>query len=267
MNILVTNDDGIDSLGLWMLADAMSRVGQVMVVAPDRQQSGVGSSISLHGDMSIREVPVSLPDIRAYAIGGTPSDCTMLGLRRLSQGDIDLVVSGINTGPNVGRDIPYSGTVMATLQGYYRKIHSIAVSLFPQTLEEELNFEVAAQVAETLALNIKNGKMNTDAILNVNVPNIPKEQIKGILTTRTAATGYVKLLEKPSDESFNYSVKHLDTSISKTIEEGTDIWALHSGFISITPLRFEVTHHDFIPTLEEFIQEMGNGFFGSAPGK
>lgn len=264
MNILVTNDDGINSMGLWTLADAMSKLGNVLVVAPVGQQSGVGSSISLRGDMSIKEMPNSLTGIKAYAIGGTPSDCVMLGISRLSGGNIDLVVSGINTGPNVGRDIPYSGTVMATLQGYYKKIPSMAVSLFPQTLEEELNFEVAAQVAEMLAQNIKNRKIITGAILNVNVPNIPLEQIRGIKTTRTASTGYVKIMEEPV-ESFNYSVKHLDNSTHQTIEEDTDIWAIHAGFISITPLRFEVTHHEVIPSLSEAIQEMGSEFRKSQP--
>jgi 5'-nucleotidase len=170
-----------------------------------------------------------------------------------------LVVSGINLGPNVGSDIPYSGTVMATLQGYFRKIPSIAVSLFSRTREEELNFSFAAQFVETLALNIKNGKMKTDAILNVNVPNIPKEQIKGIVTTIAASTGYVKLSGIPGNYAIDYPF-WLNNSTSKPLEEGTDIWAIHSGFISVTPLHFEVTHHDVIPTLSEAMQELENGF-------
>ncbi len=262
MNILVTNDDGIDSQGLWALAGAMARVGQVLVVAPDKQQSGVSASISLHSDMSIVEKPSSIPGVRAYAIGGTPSDCAFLGIRRLSQEHIDLVVSGINLGPNVGRDIPYSGTVMATLQGYFRKIPSVAVSLFYQTREEELNFSVAARFIETLALNIKDGKMKTEAILNVNVPNISKEQIKGIVTTRAASTGYVKLSKIPGTYTIDYPFK-LDDSSVKQLEEGTDVWAIHSGFISITPLRFDITHHDVIPTLVGDVQEMENSFLNS----
>ncbi|MCX6003810.1 MAG: 5'/3'-nucleotidase SurE [Chloroflexi bacterium] len=259
MNILVTNDDGIDSQGLWTLAEAMSRVGQVLVVAPEKQQSGVGASISLHNGMSVVEMPSPVLGIRAYAVGGTPSDCAFLGICRLSQGHVDLVVSGINLGPNVGSDILYSGTVMATLQGYFRKIPSIAVSLFSRTREEEPNFSITAQFVETLALNIKNGKMKTDAILNVNVPNIPKEQIKGIVTTRAASTGYVKLSGTPGNYAIDYPFG-LNNSASKTLEEGTDIWAIHSGFISVTPLHFEVTHHDVIPTLSEAVQELENGF-------
>ena len=265
MNILVTNDDGIDSKGLWALAKALSRVGQVVVVAPDKEQSGVGSGVSLHNDMSIVEAISPIPGVRAYAIGGTPSDCVMLGIRRLSQAKIDLVVSGINPGPNIGRDIHYSGTVMATLQCYYRKIPSIAVSLYFETDEEELDFDFAAQIAEKLAFNVKNGKLNTNAILNVNVPNIPREQIKGILTTKVADIGYVKLSGVQGDNVVNYSLE-LDKLYNNNLEEGTDIWAIHSGYISITPLRFEFNHYDDIPSIADCVQEIGGEFLGRMPG-
>jgi len=258
MNILVTNDDGIDSKGLWALAKAMNRVGQVLVVAPAKEQSG--ASVSLHNDMSIIEVDSSIIGVCAYAIGGTPSDCVILGIRRLSQANIDLVVSGINPGPNIGRDIHYSGTVMATLQSYYRKIPSIAVSLYSKSSEEELDFDLAAQTVEKLALNIKNGKLNTDAILNVNVPNIPRKQIKGILTTRTADTGYVRLSDVQGDNVVNYSFES-DKLYTNNLEKGTDIWAIHSGYVSITPLRFEVTHHDVMPTVAENVQALESELF------
>jgi len=271
MNILVTNDDGIDSPGLWALAEAMSRVGETLVVAPDKEQSGVGTSVTLHSGMSIEEVANSIEGVRAYAIGGTPSDCVILGLRRLAEAHIGLVVSGINLGANVGNDIPYSGTVMATLQGYFRKIPSIAISLAIQERGEEPHFDVVARVAECLALNIKNGKMPTDAILNTNVPNIPLEEIKGVVTTRTARSGYVRVAEIKGGDSVSYS-----TSIRKpapadlphqvinvpAVDEGTDIWAINSGFVSITPLRMEVTHHEVIPSLSECISGLESELMG-----
>ena len=169
MNILVTNDDGIDSRGLWPLVEAMSRVGEVLVVAPSSQQSGTGSSLSLHSDTSIKEVPSSIRGVQAYSIGGTPSDCVILGIGRLS-GDkrIGLLVSGINHGANMGRDILYSGTVMATLQGYFRKIPSIAMSLAIMNRDREPDFGFAATVAEHLARRIQDGTLPTDAILNTN---------------------------------------------------------------------------------------------------
>ncbi len=257
MNILVTNDDGIDSPGLWALAKAMSRVGQVLVVAPDKERSGAGASVSLHNDMGIVEVTSSIPGVKAYAIDGTPSDCVMLGMRKLSQSNIDLVVSGINPGPNIGRDIHYSGTVMATLQSYFHKIPSIAISLYAKDPKETLDFNFTAEVIEKLANDIKYGRLQADAILNVNVPNIPRKQIKGILVTRTADTGYVKLSGvKGNKDLVNYHLE-LDELYSK-LEEGTDIWAIHQGYISITPLRFEITYHDMITAITGNVEAMEN---------
>jgi len=275
MNILVTNDDGIDSAGLWALAEAMSRVGETLIVAPDKQQSGVGTSVSLHSDMSVVEVSSSIKGVRAYAIGGTPSDCVIIGLRRLAQGHIDLIVSGINLGPNVGNDIPYSGTVMATLQGYFRKIPSIAMSLATGERAEEPRFDVASKVAESLAQSVNSGKMPTDAILNINVPNIPLEQIKGIVTTRTASTGYVKLAEVEGSGSLSYSrgIRKTASSFrphqvlvgdSHVIVEGTDLWAINAGYISITPLRLDITDHDTIPALAEPILELESDLLGNS---
>ena len=252
MNILVTNDDGIDSPGLWALAEAMSRVGEILIVAPDGQQSGAGTSVSLHSGVSIVEVSSSIRGVHAYAVGGTPSDCVIVGLRHLTQVHIDLVVSGINLGPNVGNDIPFSGTVMATLQGYFRKIPSMAISLAIQSQEEELRFDVASKVAELLALSIKSGKMPTRAILNVNVPGIPLEQIKGIAATKAASTAYLRLAEVQRGNSVSYSMD-IHNAAKLGVQEGTDIWAISTGLISITPLRLDVTDHSLIPTLTEHV--------------
>jgi len=264
MNILITNDDGIDSPGLWALAKAMSRLGQTLVVAPDKQQSGVGTSVSLYSGINIAEISSSIPNIRAYAVSGTPSDCVILGLRRLTQVRIELLVSGINLGPNVGNDIPYSGTVMATLQGYLRRIPSMAISLVTSSRGEEPRFDVAAQVAEWLALGFQSGQMPTEAILNTNVPNIPPEQIKGIMVTRTAPSGYVRLAEVRGGSNVNYTTA-IGTRPGQVIEEGTDIWAVDAGFISITPLRLEVTHHNLIPDLTELIRGSPPHFLRNTP--
>ena len=275
MNILVTNDDGIDSPGLWALAEAMSRVGEILIVAPDKQQSGVETSVSLHSGMNVSEVPSSIKGPRAYAIGGTPSDCVLIGLRRLTQRHIDLVVSGINLGANVGNDIPYSGTVMATLQGYFRKIPSIAMSLVLQNREEELRFDSAARVAECLAISVKDSKMPTDVILNANVPNLPLEEIKGIVTTRTAATGYVRLSAVEEGGSVSYARgSHVSDSADPSrqvtarkepvIEEGTDVWAINQGLISVTPLHINITHHERIPSLTECVAALESDILGNS---
>jgi 5'-nucleotidase len=266
MNILVTNDDGIESKGLWALARAMSRIGQVSVIAPDKERSGVGSCLSFRRDISISQVVSSIPEVAAYAIDGTPGDCVMLGIGGTSQPKFDLVVSGINPGPNIGTDIHYSGTVMATLQSYYKKIPSIAVSLFPEKRDEELDFDLAAEVTEKLAHNIKNGKLKTDAILNVNVPNLSREQIKGILITKTADTGYVKPSRIRGDKVMNYTLEQ-DHLFFNHIVEGTDIWAIHTGYISISLLRFELNHHESIPSIKECFQKIEDEIMVDKPGR
>ncbi|HEY32849.1 MAG TPA: 5'/3'-nucleotidase SurE [Dehalococcoidia bacterium] len=260
MNILVTNDDGIEAPGLWALAEAMSRVGNTMVVAPTEQKSGAGTSVSLHSGMRVDEVPSKISGIEAYAVDGTPSDCVIVGLRQLAKGrHIDMVISGINAGANTGRDIPYSGTVMATLQGYFRRIPSIAVSLAYRERGEELRFDVAAMVAESLARRVEGGNMPTDVIINTNIPNIPLSEIKGMVTTRAAAGSYYSIPRSRDSDVTNISVTSLPTiadfphqvgGLKPVIEEGTDIWAIMSDMISITPLRIDVTDHDSLEALE-----------------
>jgi 5'-nucleotidase len=254
VNILVTNDDGINSQGIWALAEALSKVGNVLIVAPDKQQSGVGTSVSfLRENVTITEASSTIAGVKAYAVSGTPSDCVILGLRQLSQAHIDLLVSGINYGPNVGRDIPYSGTVMATLGGYFRKIPSMAISLAFRDRNTLIRFDIAARVAASIAENIKNGAMQTDAILNVNVPSISPELIKGIRVTRTADFGYVRLADAIGKSADSHDVK-IGNPAETSTEDDTDVWAINAGYISITPLHLDVTHHGLIPTIAEMIQ-------------
>lgn len=241
MNILVTNDDGIDSPGIWALAKAMSRVGDTLLVAPDREQSGVGTAFSLHSGMSVQEVPSGTANLRAYAVGGTPSDCVALGVRQLGEGRrFHLVASGINLGANMGRDIHYSGTVMATLQGYFRGIPSLAMSLALRDRERP-SFQVAGRVAEQIARGIQAGEFPTEYILNTNVPDVPLAEIRGVCVTHTAKGGYVQLARITNAEG---GVSYARSTTREEHPEGTDIWAVNSNLISITPLQLEVNLHD-----------------------
>jgi len=264
LNILVTNDDGIGAPGLWALAEAMNRVGNTMVVAPVKEQSGVGTSVSLHSGMNIDEVPSKISGVDAYAVDGTPSDCVIVGLRQLAKGrHIDMVISGINPGANTGRDIPYSGTVMATLQGYFRRIPSIAVSLAYRARGEELRYDVAARVAESLARRVQEGHMPTDVIINTNIPNVPLSEIKGMVTTRAATGSFYSIPRSRGNETTSFSMTNLQTiadfphqsvgGVERVIEEGTDIWAIMGDMISISPLRIDVTDHDSLAALEEHV--------------
>jgi 5'-nucleotidase len=264
LNILVTNDDGIDAPGLWALAGAMNRVACTIVVAPNKEQSGVGTSISLHSGISIDEVSSQISGVEAYAVGGTPSDCVIVGLRQLAKGrHIDMIISGINPGANTGRDIPYSGTVMATLQGYFRRIPSIAVSIAYRERGDELHYDVATMVAESLARRVQDGNMPNDVIINTNIPNIPLAEIKGVVTTRAATGSFYSIPRSRGSENLNLSMTNLQTvtnfphqpvgGVERVIEEGTDIWAIMGDMISISPLRIDVTDHDSLEALEEHV--------------
>ncbi len=253
MRILVTNDDGIESPGIWALAEAVNRVGDVLIVAPDKQQSGVGTAVSLHNGIGVAEVSSSIDGVHAYAVSGTPTDCVILGLTQLAEGNIDLIVSGINTGANVGSGVLGSGTVMPTRVAYARRIPSFAMSLSrhgPRD-QRELLFHLAGSVAELLALKIAQGEMPPGITLSVNVPSVPVGEIRGITITRLSSIGYWRLRTEQRSDGLNYHRLSPIEEDNPNIEEGTDIWALNKGLISITPLRFEISNNELIPTLKE----------------
>ena len=129
MRILVTNDDGIFAEGLWVLAKELNKIGQVIVAAPDREQSAIGTAVTLYRPLKVHQVKPLVTGVDAYAIGGTPSDCVILALSKLIENKVDIVVSGINQGANLGDDVLISGTVAAALQGYLRGLHALAISL------------------------------------------------------------------------------------------------------------------------------------------
>ena len=255
MKILVTNDDGIDSPGIRALADAVNRVGEVLIVAPDQEQSGVGTAVSFHNGIAVAERTASIEGARAYAVSGTPSDCVFLGIGPLAEGKIDLVVSGINLGSNVGYGVLGSGTTMATRVAHTRnpRIPSIAVSLSldgPQDQREPL-FHLAATVSELLARNMADGEMPAGITLNVNVPSVSRGEIRGIAVTKLSPIKYWRLRTEQGSDGLYYNKLSAIAADHPDIVEGTDVWALNRGLISITPLRFEVTDDSLLPALTE----------------
>ncbi len=264
MEILVTNDDGIDSPGLWALAEAMSRIGPTMVVAPDKEQSGVGTSVSIvrNGNLTVEEVTSRVAGVTAYAIGGTPTDCVIVAMRQLSQGKrFDVLVSGINPGANVGRDVHFSGTVSATLQGHFRNMASVAVSLVLRYRGEEPDYEVAALAAEHVVRQIAAGHLPVGPILNVNVPNVPIEEIRGVVTTRTAKVGYTRLARVSSTEGASFAMERRPGDESQH-PEGTDIWAVNANMVSITPFTLDPTDHGLVADLSEPVRQLESDLLG-----
>lgn len=200
LNILVANDDGIRAAGIRNLVDALSEVANVYVCAPDSQRSAAGHGISMNKPVYAEEVQYDKAE-KAYAISGTPADCVKLGLNLLAKEDIkiDMVYSGINMGGNLGTDLIYSGTVAAAIEGALNGYPSVAVSVDSHEAE---HFELACELAVSVCMNARK-KLGSDFILNINTPDLPKEEIKGVKYTRMGRREYYERFDESVDENGN----------------------------------------------------------------
>jgi len=252
-HILVTNDDGIDSPGLLALKQALSEIGDVSVIGPDHNWSAAGHSKTMHKPLRINKVHLADGD-HAYSTDGAPSDCVAIAVLGFLQKKVDLVVSGINNGSNMGDDITYSGTVAAAMEGIIWGIPSIAVSLDGYVPEEPEanNFALAAQVAKRIAQRVLAERLPADTLLNVNVPNRDEKDIKGLEITRLGRRGYQDELivrTDPFGRRYYWIGGGKPTFIN---EPGTDIQAIADGKISVTPIHLDLTNHNLIPKLKEW---------------
>ncbi len=251
MRILVTNDDGVAAPGLWVLAEELARIAEVVVVVPDREQSGVGTSVTLHQPLRVRPARPAVAEIETYVVEGTPSDSVIIALRMLVKGKLDLLISGINEGSNLGNDVLISGTVSAAFQGYFHGISSIAVSV--ASLQPS-HFDVAARIGSLLAQEIAQGNLPQRILLNVNLPDLPLDQIRGIELTRlgersfTDAVRMAQIKEGHDGKRNYYWILHAKPEWKKG--EGTDVWALEQNRISVTPLHSDLTSHEQFAPLE-----------------
>jgi len=250
VNILVTNDDGIASPGLWALAGALVDVAQVLVVAPDREQSGVGASLTLHQPLRARSIEPTVAGVEAYSVEGTPADSVIVGVRMLWDGKVDLVISGINEGPNLGRDVLVSGTVGAAFQAHNIGLPAIALSVFGI---ENLHFEVAAKIGKILARQVERGSLPGTLLLNVNVPNLPLDQIAGIDITKLGGGGYTAGFKvdrvKGSYDTRRHYCWIVPGGTQLKEDPGTDIRAITRERISITPIHNDLTSDEAPETL------------------
>ncbi|HEX2172913.1 MAG TPA: 5'/3'-nucleotidase SurE [Dehalococcoidia bacterium] len=233
MKILVTNDDGMHSRGLWALADALSEVGDVTLIAPDREQSGVGTSITIRRELRLNRLP-RRGKVAAYSLEGTPSDCVLLAIGDLMRDGIDLIVSGINEGANVGDNILMSGTVGAALQGYFHDISSIAISVAELRRPE---VGPSARTAAVLARGIAAGWFGPGTVLlNVNLPNLPADKLTGAAITDMAHRAYTLNITREKNVKGHDVCKVGGQLHTGPLVEGTDAWAIRNGLISISPI-------------------------------
>jgi 5'-nucleotidase len=236
MEILVTNDDGIFAPGLWRLARELKQAARVTVVAPDREQSGLGTAVTLRHPLRVQKVKPLVADVEAYSVDGTPTDSVILALGKLLKDKVDLVVSGINSGPNLGDDVLISGTVGAALMGYLHGFPALAVSV--ASLDEQY-LDSAARLAALLAKNLAHLSTPTSPFFNINLPSLPLPEIRGIKFTRLASRSHIDTVEEGHDgrKAYYWLVRQ---KIERDAAKDTDIWAIDKGYISITPLHTEL---------------------------
>lgn len=253
MRILVTNDDGIMAPGLRELARQMSRLGEVTVVAPSVEKSAIGHGITIWDPIRLKKV--AFPGVReAFSVDGTPADCVKLGIQELLGGSCDLVVSGINNGPNLGTDVLYSGTVSAAIEGAVLRIPSIALSLASHVTDD---YTVAGKVALVLgrALVGKNNKevLFPDTLLNVNIPPVGSyEELHGFRVTRLGVREYNNVFDKRSDPRGNVYYWLCGEVVPHGREEpDLDVVAVEDNYVSVTPLHFDLTDYRIMQRLKD----------------
>ncbi len=252
MKILLSNDDGYRAEGLAALAQAISPLGTVTIVAPDRNRSGASNSLTL--DAPVR---VARYDESAYFVNGTPTDCVHLAISGLFDFDHDIVVSGVNDGANLGDDTLYSGTVAAAVEGRFLGLPAIAVSLCV-TPDSPRNFTGAAQVAANLVERMRQdrwrGPEGGPVILNVNVPDLPEGQLRGIKVTRLGARHRSKPIVKASDPRGREVYWVGNAGSGQDAGPGTDFHAVAEGYASVTPLQIDLTRHAALADLQRWLE-------------
>ncbi len=247
-HILLTNDDGVKAPGLAALAEAMTQVGRVTVLAPQRNWSIAGHAKTLYKPLRVEKTTLA-NGMEALATSGKPTDAVALAHLGIVEAPIDLLVSGINSGPNLGHDVTYSGTVTAAMEGTICGLPSMAVSL---QVEEGKHYETAAAFAVRIAQLVLRHGLPAETLLNVNVPDLPLKAIRGIRITRCGHRIYrdelVRRLD-PQGRPYYWIGGLPPTGIE---EEGTDIWAVAQGYISVTPLQLDLTAHTMLDDLREW---------------
>lgn len=246
MRILVSNDDGYLATGINVLADALAEIADIIVVAPDRNHSGASNSLTLHSPLRIHAVAEN-----RYFVNGTPSDCVHLALSGFLDVEPDIVVSGINHGANLGDDVIYSGTVAAAMEGRFLGFPAIAVSLVGPT---PTHFDAAARVACDLVRKLEKDPLPSDAILNVNVPDLPFDRLRGLQATRLGFRHKSEPMIRTKDPRERTIYWIGPAGEGQDAGAGTDFEAISNARVAVTPLKVDLTRHEALPQLSKWLR-------------
>jgi 5'-nucleotidase len=248
MKILLSNDDGYHAAGLAALASAVGELAEIVIVAPDRNQSGASHSLTLHSPLRVSQASAGV-----YFVNGTPTDCVHLAITGLLDYEPDMVVAGINHGSNLGDDVLYSGTVAAAIEGRFLGLPAIAVSLTGESLQ---HFATAAKAACTLIRHLQSHPLPADTILNVNVPDVPYAQLKGYQATRLGFRHRAEPVVKALDPKGQPIYWVGPAGAGQDAGPGTDFNAVAEGFVSVTPIQVDLTRYDAIGTLGDWLERL-----------
>jgi 5'-nucleotidase len=252
--ILVTNDDGITAPGLHALVDAVKGLGEIIVVAPDSPQSGMGHAITINNPLRLDKVEVH-GEHKWYQCSGTPVDCVKIAIDKILHRKPDLCVSGINHGSNSSINVIYSGTMSAAMEGAIEGIPSVGFSLLDYSLDAD--FSAAKKYAHEIAKNILQNGLPSGTLLNVNIPNLPLEGLNGVRVCRQANAKWIEEFDERLDPNKRKYYWLTGKFINQDKGLDTDEWALHNGYISLVPVQFDFTAHHAIPFLNKMNYAIG----------
>jgi 5'-nucleotidase len=245
VSLLISNDDGVYAPGLAALVEALSAISDVNVVAPDRNHSGASNALTLENPLRIQQL-----DNGFTAVSGTPTDCVHLALNEMCKVPPKMVVSGINAGANMGDDVLYSGTVAAAMEGRFLGLPAMAVSLVGKN-----HYQSAAQYALQLITKLLAQPLPQDQVLNVNVPDLPFEQIKGIKITRLGKRHQAEMIEKSIDPRGRQIFWVGPPGEIADAGDGTDFHAIEAGYVSVTPLKIDLTATEQLNNLTNWLKD------------
>ena len=248
--ILVTNDDGITAPGLRTLIEVMKTIGEVVVVAPDSPQSAMGHAITVNSTLYVEDVKIDSGGDTEYSCSGTPADCVKLAVKQILDRRPDICVSGINHGSNSSINIIYSGTMSAALEAGIEGIPAIGFSLC--NYNWSANFEASKSYVKTITENVLKHGLPTGVVLNVNIPDVPKADIKGIRICRQAKANWEEEFDKRTNPNGRDYYWLAGTFVNLDGGEDTDEWALEHGYVSVVPVQFDLTAHHCIQILNSW---------------
>ena len=251
MKILVSNDDGVHAPGLNILVEMLNKIADVTVMAPDRNRSGASNSLTLDNPLRVVTAANGF-----YSVNGTPTDCVHIAITGLLQEMPDMVISGINEGSNLSDDVLYSGTVAAAVEGRFLGFPAIALSLAGPRCE---HYDTAAKIAKILVERLRETPLTSDTILNVNVPDVPFLELKGIQVTRLGTRHIAEPTIKGTDPR-NRKIYWIGMpGLAEDAGPGTDFYAVNSSYVSVTPLHLDLTHYAILDELSNWMQSLQIG--------